>query len=134
LASTDILTTYEGDGSIIEDLIPRIENVDPVDAPLLMMSARVPARDRTHIWQTDTLEAAQLKAATEGVRVTDGNLGVPTQVSNTTHIIREEFTVSDTQMAVTHVGFANAFAYQMLKGSKQVTRNTEFALIQSTRS
>ena len=131
MAVDNILRTY-GDTSIVTDVIDLIENVSPTEDDLLVSLEKTEAISTIHSWQNDTLDTAGSAAVGEGADPTYPSLTTPTRLTNLTEIVAKPFKVSDTQRAVSHYGFQDAFAYNAEKAMKNWRNAAEFDLLRST--
>ncbi len=125
---TGTFVTYAAIGNR-EDLIDLIENISPQENWFTKNTGRGSARAIYHEWQTDTLAAAASNAHLEG-EVASAAAIVPTvRTGNYTQIIVKDFSVTDTQEAVTHAGRESEIAYQKAKYLKELSNDIEYALI-----
>lgn len=122
-----------GTNEIREDLRDLIADVSPVETPLFSMAGSVEAKSVKHEWMNDALATESSAGAQEGVAHTSAAVTRPSRVSNWCQILRKDYSISDTQEAVDTAGFSSSFEYQTVKALKEVARNTEMAMIQSTR-
>ena len=115
-----------------EDLIDLITNISPLDTPMLSRFGRTVATATYHEWQTDTINSASSTGLNEGAD-TDAPVLTPTaRAGNYTQICNAIFRVSHTQLAVKSAGRANEYAYQAAKAMKEVSRDMECSIHDST--
>lgn len=111
-----------------EDLSDRIYNISSVDVPFQNAIDKNSASATLHEWQTDALAAAAANAQIQGDDVAYA-AAVPTaRVSNRTQISRKEVIISGTLEAVNKAGRTKEMILQMMKKSKELTRDIEFVL------
>lgn len=117
-----------------EDLTDQIYNISPLETPFATMAAKVKATAVKHEWQTDALAAAATNRNIEGDD-SDTNTAVPTtRLSNYTQIFKKTIRVSGSQNAVNTAGRDKEEAYQLMKRSKEIKRDIEFALTRNQAS
>lgn len=121
-----------GTNEIREDLRDVIADVSPVETPLFSMAGSVAAKSVKHEWMNDSLAAESAAGHGEGVAHTSAVVTRPSRVENWCQILRKDYSISDTQEAVDTAGFSSSFNFQTVKALKEVARNTEMAMIQST--
>ena len=128
-------TTYDvgSTGGNREDLLDFITNIDPVETPMFSNFGRGTAQGTLHEWLNDTLAAASSNAVIEGSSAAYGDLTNRTRSGNYTQIMRKTFDVSDTQDAVNKAGIpGREFDYQAMKAAKELARDVEWNIINST--
>jgi hypothetical protein len=130
---SEVLTTHRSTGNR-EDLTDFISNISPLEAPMYDRIGTVACKARSHDWQTDSLAAAALNVNPEGDAFAAVRRTSTTRYTNYTQIMTKQFTVSDTQNIVDKAGRANETAYQLLKASRELKRDFEFALWSSDAS
>lgn len=118
--------------TIREDLSDIITNIDPVDTPLFSMIGSESVQSTKHEWLTDTLASVSAAGRIEGEDFSAAALTDAVRIENYTHILRKDFQVTGTTEAVNNAGMGSQFAYQAEKAMRELARNTEAALIQST--
>lgn len=118
--------------TIREDLSDIITNIDPVDTPFMSMIGSEAIASTKHEWLTDTLASVSITGRIEGEDFSAAALTDAVRLENYTHILRKDFQVTGTTEAVNHAGMGSQFAYQAEKAMRELARNTEAALIQST--
>ena len=111
-----------------EDLSDVIYNIAPVETPFLSNVGKMKASATYTEWQTDTLSAAATNAAIQGGDASNTTVTPTVRLGNYTQILEKTFGVSGTQEAVDKAGRKGELAYQMMKASKELKRDLEFAL------
>jgi hypothetical protein len=120
--------TYQAIGNR-EDLIDIISNISPVDTPVLSSSKTSRANATLHEWQTQALKTPAAVASIEGAAFSDKTITVTTRVNNYTQIIKNEFKISGTQMAVEAAGRPSEEAYQTELAFKELANDIEYAFV-----
>ena len=118
--------------SIREDLDDVIHNISPVDTPVYSDCDLTSSKGKLHEWLVDALAARATNGATEGSDVTVGLETQPTRKTNICQILRKTVGVSDTQRAIAHAGFKDAFNYYATKKAKELANDIEFTIINQT--
>ncbi|MCH7604876.1 DUF5309 family protein [Patescibacteria group bacterium] len=118
--------------SIREDLDDVIHNISPVDHPVFQDASFKSSKGKLHEWLVDVLASRGTNAATEGSDVTVGLETQPTRKTNIVQILRKTVGVSDTQRAIVHAGFKDAFNYYATKKAKELANDIEFTIINQT--
>lgn len=118
-----------------EDLVDTIYNISPTDTPFQGHIGKVKAEATLHEWQTDVLATAATNAVVQGDDSTGSGYAfiavVPTtRLGNRTQISRKDVMVSGTQDAVNKAGRKKEMVYQLLKRSKELSRDMEFVVTQ----
>lgn len=115
-------------GTIPEDLRDFVENVSPVDRPALGLFRKTRVGTTFIEWLEDSLPSRGHNAYIEGVTASDQALTTPSRTF--THV--QQFArwgfVSDTQRAVEHKGFADAYLYQERKAVEATMNDLEHTL------
>jgi len=121
-------TTYYTDESVREDLLDLITNITPTETQLMSGLQTTSASSVRHEWLEDTLEAAKFNFYVEGA---DASYAVtdPTRDINYCQIIRQGFSVSDTQESVDHAAFADRKAYEAAKAMKVWKNDAEYSIL-----
>lgn len=117
-----------------EDLTDKIYNISPLETPFVSMCARVKAKSTNHEWQTDALAAAATNRNIEGDDSAIATAVPTTRVNNYTQIFKKAIRVSGTQNVVDVAGRDREEAYQLMKRSKEIKRDIEFALTRNQAS
>ena len=123
--------TYFYDGSDLksgvarEDLLEQITNISPYDTPFVSQAPKVGCRHIYHQWLTDTLSTQTAAGAVEG---DDWSLSSTTAAArdfNITMILRKDIGLSETQRSVDTAGFADQYAYEVQKATKELAIKLE---------
>jgi uncharacterized protein DUF5309 len=111
-----------------EDLRNVIYNIAPVDCPFTNGVSKGKSAATLHEWQIDTLAAAATNAQLEGDDITSfDTIATPTRPGNRTQILRKTLIVSKTEDVVKKAGMKKMFVYEVLKKTKEIKRDLEFA-------
>jgi hypothetical protein len=118
-----------------EDISDTIYNISPTDTPFQAAVGKTKAEATLHEWQTDVLTAAATNAQLQGDDTTSSytfaSVTPTVRLGNRTQISRKDVVVSGTQDAVNKAGRKKEMVYQLLKRSKELARDMEFALTQN---
>src|SRR6187399_3100314 len=123
--TTGAFSTYQAKGNR-EDLSNSIYNIDPFDTPVMSMSRRRNAKNRTFDWQTENLPAVNPNnAQIEGFQLANST-GTPTvRLTNVTQISSRDATVSGSQEASDAAGKGSEMGHQMAMASKVLKSDIE---------
>lgn len=111
-------TTYSATGNR-EDLSNAIYNIDPFDTPIMSMSRRRNATNRTFDWQTEHLPDVDTdNAQVEGFELQRSASTPTVRISNVTQISKRDATVSGSQEDGNPAGKGSEMAHQMALSSK----------------
>lgn len=116
-----------------EDLTDVIVNIHRTMTPFLSSFERVQAEATTHEWLADIL--TQPTAVTATPEAQDASFAAsadPVRLKNFGHIMRETLEVSDTQEVVRKAGRTSEIQYRQLKKFRELARQSEFNIIEST--
>jgi len=122
---------YAFDGSDLksgvarEDLLEQITNISPYDTPFVSQAPKVGCRHIYHQWLIDSLSAQTLTGAVEGADWTLDTTTAPSRVFNVTMILRKDIGLSESQRAVDTAGFADQYAYEVQKATKELAIKLE---------
>lgn len=121
-------TSYYTDASVREDLLEVITNISPTETQIMSGLPTTSATSVRHEWLEDTLQAAKFNSYVEGV---DASYAVtdPTRDINYCQIIRQGFSVTDTQGTMDHAGFADRQAYEAAKAMKIWKNDAEYSIL-----
>lgn len=123
--------SYAFDGSDLksgvakEDLLEQITNISPYDTPFVSQAPKVQCRHIYHQWLVDTLGAQTTAGAHEGADWTLDTTTAPTRQFNVTMILRKDIGLSESQRAVDTAGFADQYAYEVQKATKELAIKLE---------
>ncbi|MGL5565100.1 MAG: SU10 major capsid protein [Plesiomonas sp.] len=128
-----------------------ISNLSPTETPFISMIPKQKVDQTQYSWQTDRLSQAgkqakanaqdssnttdadeDLTAIKEGDAATINNMLVTTVHTNFTQIFRKAVRVTDTTKKIALYGRNSELAYQMEKAGKEIKRDLEHALLNST--
>lgn len=121
-------TTYNAQANR-EDLSNAIYNIDPFDTPIMSMSRRRNATNRTFDWQTEHLPVVDPNnAQQEGFELARQASTPTARVSNVTQISKRDATVSGSQESSNPAGKGSEMAHQMAMQSKVLKSDMETIL------
>lgn len=127
--------SYAFDGSDLksgvarEDLLEQITNISPYDTPFVSQAPKVGCKHIYHQWLIDTLGSqAGLNGSVEGADWALDTTTAPTRVFNVTMILRKDIGLSESQRAVDTAGFADQYAYEVQKATKELAIRLETAV------
>jgi len=123
--TTGAFTTYAAKGNR-EDLSNSIYNIDPFDTPVMSMSRRRNAKNRTFDWQTENLPVVDPNNAQLEGFVNVNSAGTPTaRLTNVAQISKRDATVSGSQEAADAAGKGSELGHQMAMASKVLKSDME---------
>ncbi len=134
-AVAGIFTTFAAIGNR-EDLVDTIFNVSPTDTPFQAAIGKNKATATFHEWQTDVLATATSNAHVQGDDFTGtgaftfGTVTPTVRLGNRTQISNKTVAISGTQDAVNKAGRKREIVYQLVKRSKELSRDMEWVLTQ----
>lgn len=108
-----------------EDLLEQITNIDPWETPWVSQAPKVGAKHIYHQWLTDTLGTQDLTGAKEGADWTLDTTTYPARQFNITMILRKDIGISESERAVDTAGFADHYAYEVQKATKELAIKLE---------
>lgn len=129
--STFNFGSYAFDGSDLksgvarEDLLEQITNISPYDTPFVSQAPKVGCRHIYHQWLIDSLGSQDLTGAKEGADWSLDTTTAPSRVFNVTMILRKDIGLSESQRAVDTAGFADQYAYEVQKATKELAIKLE---------
>jgi len=126
-----VFTTYEAVGNR-EDLMDVITTISPTETPLLSGLKKKSVNGKYVEWQTDSLATAATNAKVEGADYTFPTLAPTSRVGNYTQILNKPFQVSMTEDVISKAGRDSEKAYQLEKATKELARDAEYEIINST--
>lgn len=128
-AGSYLYKAYDHTGAAREDLANWIANISPYDTPLGNTLGRTVARSTYHEWLIDSLAAVGTRGIDEGKDWEAPVHTAPTRPVNWTEIFLKDIAVTETQREIDTAGFADAYAYQVEKATKEILRERESALM-----
>jgi hypothetical protein len=118
-------STYSAKGNR-EDLSNSIYNIDPFDTPIMSMSRRRNAKNRTFDWQTEHLPAVDPNnAQVEGFELARAVSQPTVRLTNVTQISSRDATVTGSQEASDAAGKGSEMGHQMALKSKVLKSDME---------
>ena len=118
-------STYQAKGNR-EDLSNSIYNIDPFDTPIMSMSRRRNAKNRTFDWQTENLPVVDPNNAQyEGFDNVRGASTPTVRLTNVTQISKRDATVTGSQEAADAAGKGSELGHQMAMASKVLKSDME---------
>jgi len=124
----DTTSTYDANQNR-EDFINAIYDISPTDTPFISSIAHVAAEATLHEWQTDTIGTAGANAQIEGNNATTTAPIQTVRLNNQTQISDKVPRVTKTQRVVNTAGTGDTLNYQIMKMSKLLKNDMEFALL-----
>ena len=122
---TNAFSTYAAKGNR-EDLSNSVYNIDPFDTPVLSMSRRRNAKNRTFDWQTEFLPAVDPNnAQIEGFELARSLSTATARLTNVAQISKRDATVSGSQEASDAAGKGSEMGHQMAMVSKVLKSDIE---------
>jgi len=122
---TGTYSTYAAKGNR-EDLSNSIYNIDPFDTPVLSMSRRRNAKNRTFDWQTENLPNVDPNnAQIEGFELARIAATPTVRLTNVAQISKRDATVSGSQEASDSAGKGSEMGHQMAMASKVLKSDIE---------
>ncbi len=128
---TDTRETYGAVG-IREDLSNIIYNISPTDTPFMSSIGKGSASNTLFEWQTDSLVAAAANRRAEGDDPSNIAADEPTRLNNYTQISSKTVQSSGSAEAVDFAGRKSTQAYQLAKRAKEIKRDMETMLLDTT--
>ncbi len=122
--------TFEAVGNR-EDLEDVIWDISPTETPFQTMVSKTKAKATYHEWQTDELAAAATNAQLQGDDATTLTASPTVRLRNYCQILSKTARVSGTQEAVDHAGRESEMSYQVMKRTKELKRDLEYALVRN---
>jgi hypothetical protein len=118
-------STYAAKGNR-EDLSNSIYNIDPFDTPILSMSRRRNAKNRTFDWQTENLPVVDPNnAQLEGFDNVRGVSTPTARLTNVAQISKRDATITGSQEAADAAGKGSEMGHQMAMASKVLKSDME---------
>lgn len=122
---TNAFSTYAAKANR-EDLSNSIYNIDPFDTPILSMSRRRNAKNRTFDWQTEFLPAVDPNnAQIEGFELARSASTPTVRLTNVAQISKRDATVTGSQEAADAAGKGSEMGHQMAMASKVLKSDIE---------
>jgi len=122
---TGAFSTYAAKGNR-EDLSNSIYNIDPFDTPIMSMSRRRNAKNRTFDWQTENLPAVDPNnAQIEGFELIRSVATPTVRLTNVAQISKRDATVTGSQEAADSAGKGSEMGHQMAMASKVLKSDME---------
>lgn len=123
--------TYN-DAAMREDLLDVLTNLSPSENQLVSGLGTSTAKAIRHEWLIDTLTAVKDNAQAEGAAVTYHNITEPTRLYNYTQILKQGYSVSDTERAVNTAAFSDRYVYEQTKALRMIKNDMEYALMRGS--
>lgn len=120
--------------NIPEQVLDKIYRIEREESPIYSSAKKKKINTVTPEWQTQALAAPAANALIEGDVLT-ANAGIPTvRAKNHAQILRKVVSVTGTNQAVSHYGYASEIANQKELKTKELKRDIEQAIVQNTAS
>jgi len=120
------------DNAVREDLLNVLTNLSPTDTQLVTGLGTSSALAQRHEWLTDTLSAVKTNAYAEGADASYPTITNPSRLINYTQIMRQGYSVSDTERAVNTAAFNDRLAYEATKALKMLKNDMEYAVMRGS--
>ncbi len=130
--STTYLYGFTGTSANREDIVAAVFNNSPYDTPFFQLAPKGPATHTTVEWLEHSLAATSTATRAEGQAFTQDNITSPARVTNITQIMGKHFIVSETQQAVSPIGFSDTFLWQAMIAAREVMRNFEVSFFRTS--
>ena len=129
-------TTYISNMSraLREELSDIITNISPTDTPFMSNVRKGKCSAKYVEWLQDSLSAATQNAKLEGASASASDVAAPSRPGNYTQVSAKWFDISDTMEAVDSAGSLTTVEYQTAKHLKELARDMEYDLINTTAS
>src|SRR6478736_998409 len=122
---TGTYSTYQAKANR-EDLSNSIYNIDPFDTPIMSMSRRRNAKNRTFDWQTENLPTVDPNnAQIEGFELVRSVATPTVRLTNVAQISKRDATVTGSQEAADAAGKGSEMGHQMAMASKVLKSDME---------
>ena len=105
-----------------------------METPFTTRIAKIRAKAVLHEWQTDALDAAATNAQVEGDDAATNTATPTVRLRNYTQIFSKTARVAGTQEAVDKAGRESEMSYQVMKRTKELRRDLEFACVNNRAS
>lgn len=128
---SSVAYSYE-DNAVREDLLNVLTNLSPTDTQLVTGLGTGTAMAQRHEWLTDTLSAVKTNAYAEGADASYPTITNPSRLINYTQIMRQGYSVSDTERAVNTAAFNDRLAYEATKALKMLKNDMEYAIMRGS--
>jgi len=128
---SNVAYSYE-DNAVREDLLDVLTNLSPTDTQLVTGLSTSVAQAQRHEWLTDTLSAVKTNAYAEGADASYPTVTNPSRLINYTQIMRQGYSVSDTERAVNTAAFNDRLAYEATKALKMLKNDMEYAIMRGS--
>lgn len=113
---------------IFEDLINKIYDVSPSDAPFFSRAKKIKASNTYKEWVKDSIRASKDNAHPEGGETVASARTATTRLGNYTQIMKEAVNIPGTDVALDKAGRGKQMAYEMMKLGKEMRIDVERAL------
>ena len=113
----------------VEDMNDFITNLDPDQTLLTSKFGRTSVHNTEHSWMTDSLRPAKRNATLETVDFETQKANPRRRMSNYVQQFLHGYGTSDITQAIKKYGVRDELSYQMVKASKEIGRDLEWALV-----
>lgn len=113
----------------VEDMNDFITNLDPDQTLLTSKFGRTSVYNTEHSWMTDSLRPAKRNATLETVDFETQKANPRRRMSNYVQQFLHGYGTSDITQAIKKYGVRDELSYQMVKASKEIGRDLEWALV-----
>lgn len=116
------------DAATKEDLLSLLTNLSPTETQMVTGFGTGSCNQVLHEWLMDTLKTAGDNAYTEGAAASTKTITNPSRIRNVTQILRNPFSISDTEKASKQEGFSDRKSYEATKALTELKNDLEFAI------
>ena len=120
------------DAAMREDLLDVMTNLSPSENQLVSGLGTSEAKAIRHEYLIDTLTAVKDNAQAEGAAITYHSITEPTRLYNYTQILKQGYSVSDTDRAVNTAAFSDRYIYEQTKALRMIKNDMEYALMRGS--
>lgn len=114
---------------VVEDMNDFITNIDPEQTMLTSRFGKLSVHNTEHNWLCDSLRPAIDNATLEVHDFSTRQATPRRRESNFTQQFEHGYNVSDITQAIKKYGVRDEKAYQMIKASKEIARDLEYAIV-----
>lgn len=111
-----------------DDLTDVITNISPTQTPIVTMIGTAKAKATYHEFPEDELRDAEENAHVEGAPDSVDDAAARKRNGNYTQIMKQGYSVTETQQSVDTAGVDDEYGYNMLKAMKELAKDLERAV------
>lgn len=120
--------------NIPEEVLSKIYLIEREESPIYSSAKKMKTKSTSPEWQTQALASAGDNINAEGDEFAEDAITPTVRVKNHTQILDKVCSVTGTNQAVSHYGYANEMAYQKELKMKELKRDIERAIVQNNAS